>query len=83
MSDVDHDPVFMLPTAPAGPWDQLTVNEQTWIEFIRVISGGRDPRMIAENCCWDVWIRRVFFQARSLNLSEASHLHQERNVAHK
>lgn len=45
MSDVDHDPVFTLPTAPAGPWDQLTKNEQAWIEFIRVISGGRDPRI--------------------------------------
>lgn len=40
-----EDMKFMLPTAPAGPWDQLTVNEQIWIEFIRVISGGRDPRM--------------------------------------
>lgn len=45
MSEVDYDAVFMLPTAPAGSWDQLTVNEQTWIEFIRVISGGRDPRI--------------------------------------
>lgn len=40
-----EDMKFMLPTAAAGPWDQLTVNEHTWIEFIRVISGGRDPRM--------------------------------------
>jgi hypothetical protein len=45
MSDLDHDPVFMLPSAPAGPWDQLTMNEQTWLEFIRIISGGRDPKM--------------------------------------
>lgn len=45
MSDVDHDAAFMLPTAPAGPWDQLTKNEQAWIEFIRVISGGRDPKI--------------------------------------
>ena len=44
MSADDDAPIFMLPTAPAaGPWDQLTKNEQTWIEFIRVISGGRDP----------------------------------------
>lgn len=35
----------MLPTAPLGAWDQLTMNEQTWIEFIRVISSGRDPRI--------------------------------------
>ena len=37
--------VFTLPMAPAGPWDQLTTNEKAWIEFIRVISGGRDPRV--------------------------------------
>lgn len=48
MSSVDQDPVFMLPTAPAGPWDQLTRNEQAWIEFIRVISGGRDPRITSD-----------------------------------
>ncbi len=45
MSTQDDDLVFMLPTAPAGPWDQLTKNEQAWIEFIRVISGGLDPRI--------------------------------------
>lgn len=45
MSDVDHDPVFMLPTAPLARWDELTKNEQAWIEFIRVISGGSDPRI--------------------------------------
>jgi len=37
------DTIFTLPTAPAGPWDHLTKNEQTWIEFIRVISSGSDP----------------------------------------
>jgi hypothetical protein len=37
------DIIFTLPTSPSGKWDQLTVNEQAWIEFIRVISGGRDP----------------------------------------
>lgn len=45
MSSQDDDLVFTLPTAPAGPWDQLTVNEQAWIECIRVISGGRDPKI--------------------------------------
>lgn len=45
MSALDHNPVFMLPTAPAGPWDQLTKNEQAWVEFIRILSGGRDPRI--------------------------------------
>ena len=31
--------------SPMGPWDQLTENEKAWIEFIRVISGGRDPKI--------------------------------------
>lgn len=39
------DSVFTLPTAPAGPWDQLTTNEKAWIEFIRVISCDSDPRI--------------------------------------
>lgn len=25
--------------------DQLSENEKAWIEFIRVISGGRDPKV--------------------------------------
>ena len=37
------DPVFILPTAPAGSWDQLSENERAWIEFIRVITCGSDP----------------------------------------
>ena len=36
-------PVFIGPTAPLGRWDELSENEQAWIEFIRVISGGSDP----------------------------------------
>ena len=40
----DDTPIFTTPVAPAGPWDHLTKNEQTWIEFIRVISSGSDPR---------------------------------------
>jgi hypothetical protein len=24
-------------------WEHLTENERGWIEFIRIISGGRDP----------------------------------------
>ena len=39
---------FMLPTSPMGSWDQLSENEKTWIEFIRVISAGRDPRITPE-----------------------------------
>jgi hypothetical protein len=45
MSEANDDILFTAPLAPAGPWDQLTRNEQAWIEFIRVISGGRDPRV--------------------------------------
>ncbi|MES2916389.1 MAG: hypothetical protein V4753_14825 [Pseudomonadota bacterium] len=45
MSSEEDDTVFTLPAAPAGPWDHLTKNEQTWIEFIRVISSGSDPRV--------------------------------------
>ena len=43
-----NDGPFMLPTSPVGPWDKLSENEKTWIEFIRVISGGRDPRITTE-----------------------------------
>ena len=39
------DDIFMLPTSPSGRWDQLTRNEQAWIEFIRVISCGSDPNI--------------------------------------
>lgn len=46
MSADDDTPIFTLSTAPAaGSWDHLTKNERTWIEFIRVISGGSDPRV--------------------------------------
>jgi hypothetical protein len=37
--------IVTLPISPSGRWDQLTANEQAWIEFIRGISGGRDPRI--------------------------------------
>ena len=37
--------MFTAPTSPAGPWDQLTENEKAWVEFIRVVSGGRDPKI--------------------------------------
>lgn len=40
-------PLFTTPSAPASlnRWEDLTANEQAWIEFIRVISCGRDPRV--------------------------------------
>jgi hypothetical protein len=34
-----------IPTAPSGNWEDLTPNERAWIEFIRVISNGSDPRI--------------------------------------
>ncbi|WP_168184219.1 hypothetical protein [Thioclava sp. F42-5] len=37
--------IFMVPTAPAGNWTDLSENEKVWIEFIRVISGGTDPKL--------------------------------------
>jgi hypothetical protein len=43
-----NDGHFILPTSPMGPWGQLSDNEKIWIEFIRVISGGRDPRITPE-----------------------------------
>lgn len=42
------DGPFMLPTSPVGPWDQLSENEKAWIEFIRIISDGRDPKITPE-----------------------------------
>ena len=43
-----NDGHFTLPKSPKGSWDQLSENEKTWIEFIRVISGGRDPKVTPE-----------------------------------
>jgi hypothetical protein len=37
--------LFTPPLAPLGPWDRLSENEKGWIEFIRIISGGRDPKI--------------------------------------
>jgi len=37
--------MFKIPTGPMGPRDQKSENEKAWIEFIRVISNGRDPRI--------------------------------------
>ncbi|WP_439562171.1 hypothetical protein [Roseinatronobacter sp.] len=37
--------LFTLPMAPSGSWEELTPNERAWIEFIRVISCGSDPRI--------------------------------------
>ncbi|ETD84929.1 hypothetical protein ACTTAF_10220 [Rhodobacter capsulatus] len=37
--------LFMTPQSPTGTWEELSENEKAWIEFIRVISGGRDPKV--------------------------------------
>jgi hypothetical protein len=42
--DMD-DTTFTLPTAPSGSWEELTPNERAWIEFIRIISCGSDPKV--------------------------------------
>ena len=39
---------FTTPTGLEGHWDQLSKNEKTWIEFIRIISGGGDPKITGE-----------------------------------
>ena len=39
---------FTVPQSPTGEWHQLSENEKGWIEFIRIISGGRDPRITPE-----------------------------------
>ncbi len=45
MTSEEEDTIFTLPTAPAGPWDHLSKNEQTWIELILFISNGSDPKV--------------------------------------
>jgi hypothetical protein len=42
--DMDNT-TFTLPTAPCGSWEELTQNERAWIEFIRIISCGSDPKV--------------------------------------
>ena len=37
------DSMFTTPRHPLERWEELTQNEMAWIEFIRVISNGRDP----------------------------------------
>lgn len=48
MSAKDDHPVFIQPAGPLGRWDQLTKNEQAWVEFIRVISCGRDQKITSD-----------------------------------
>ena len=41
----DDGGVFTLPTAPSAQWQQLSSHEKAWIELIRVISCGTDPKI--------------------------------------
>ena len=34
---------FTTPRHMVPNWEHLTENERGWIEFMRIISGGRDP----------------------------------------
>ena len=54
--DMD-DSTFTLPTAPSGSWEELTPNERAWIEFIRIISCGSDPRVTPALTC-PPWVPR-------------------------
>lgn len=36
---------IIAPRAPSGDWETLTPNEKAWIEFIRIISAGTDPKI--------------------------------------
>ena len=42
------DTPFTTPRHMVPNWEQLTANEKGWIEFIRIISNGRDPRITTE-----------------------------------
>jgi len=37
--------MFKIPAGPMGPWEKLSDNEKAWIEMIRVITNGRDPKI--------------------------------------
>jgi len=45
MTSLEDEAVFTVPMGPVGPRDQLSANEKAWIEFIRVISCGSDPKV--------------------------------------
>jgi hypothetical protein len=42
------DTPFTTPRHMVPNWEHLTANEKGWIEFIRIISGGRDPYITTE-----------------------------------
>ena len=44
-SNAPPDRSITLPRAPSGAWEELTPNERAWVEFIRIISCGSDPRV--------------------------------------
>lgn len=55
MSSQD-DTIFTLPTAPSGVWESLTENERGWIEFIRIISCGSDPKITPTRASALTWL---------------------------
>jgi hypothetical protein len=42
------EPIFTVPLSPLPCWEDLTLNEQGWIEFIRVVADGKDPKINLE-----------------------------------
>ena len=42
------DSPFITPRHPLERWEDLSENEKDWIEYIRVISAGRDPKISLE-----------------------------------
>lgn len=40
---------FTTPRHMVHNWEHLTDNEKGWIEFIRIISYGRDPRITPDH----------------------------------
>jgi len=42
------DTRFTTPRHIVPNWEHLTANEKGWIEFIRIISNERDPRITTE-----------------------------------
>jgi hypothetical protein len=42
------DTPFTTPRHMVPNWEHLTDNEKGWVEFIRIISNGRDPCITTE-----------------------------------
>ncbi|WP_156209571.1 hypothetical protein [Pseudorhodobacter wandonensis] len=42
------DTPFTTPRHMVSDWEHLTENEKGWIEFIRIVANGHDPRINLE-----------------------------------